>query len=337
MIRLVVFSLLLLWPSLAGAWAKLVSAIPVRATSVFAAPVQQSFDGQAPYDLGKRMVGAWSFDEVSGIRVNRGTCGADCNLNDNATVQSDAVNYTEGTRAALFTDADGDFLSCTHAVCGDELGIAGSVTYGCKIRKTIDDTSASYIFSKLTGSAGYRMTRDNDNDRVTCTAGNGTVAADSTAINSVLVNTWYHVACRFDDEAGSATEDELEAFIDAGGTGSPASLTSLTVGATTFTMSLSSLGLDGQVDDCFVSASAMSDQSLCFHCSCSGNAEACTCDADNPLAYKACTVDSDCQGAGRTAARCDTTNGTCSGWNTGGNPGCGGCTLPACDFWPTVL
>lgn len=271
-------------------------------------------------------------DATAATRLSTGgTCGADCNLTNNSTgsgVTQDTTNFVEGIASASFADADAEILTCTHAVCGDtaELSVNGSVTYLCYTRKTVDGTGSSYIFNKLTGNNGYRMTRDNDNDRITCTAGNGSAAADSSAINSHLVNNWYHAACVFND-----TTNELEAFVDAVGSGSPATLTSLGTGATTFAISTSTIGWEGQTDNCVVYPAAFDDAELCRDCSCMTSGELCSCDPTEPTNYKPCTVDADCREGTHNVAICDTTNGTCSGYNTGSNPGCRGCTLTACN------
>jgi hypothetical protein len=64
-------------------------------------------------DWAASFVAIWNFDEASGNRLaSGGTCaaGTDCDLTDNNTVSSDAVEKVEGARSAYFDEAGGNSL-----------------------------------------------------------------------------------------------------------------------------------------------------------------------------------------------------------------------------------
>lgn len=88
--------------------------------------------------------------------------------------------------------------------------------------------------------------------------------------------------------------------------------------------------MEGQLDEAFVITQTLAASEICRVCSCGIQGTACECDTGTPANYKACTVDADCQDFS-AAGRCDTTSGTCQGRNHATDPGCGGCTLPACN------
>src|SRR3990172_12050712 len=103
--------------------------------------------GTPATDWSGSFVAWWDLEEGSGTRIaTGGTCasGTDCDLTDNNTVGQDTTNFVEGTAAALYVQANNEYLSCTAATC-NKLLFTNSFVAGCWAR-TVDDTAAERRF-----------------------------------------------------------------------------------------------------------------------------------------------------------------------------------------------
>jgi len=274
------------------------------------------------------MIAVWKMEEASNsTRLNAvgATCGADCDLANSGTVGKDTTSFVESTASVDFNSAV-DLLSCTDATCGTsgaELDCVGDCTFGCWVRPTSD--SVLRIIVKNTATPGYLLSRGSTNDNYSCFIGDGTNQTTNMANGSAPIDEWHHAVCREND----ATNTQ-QGFVDGAVSGSSATQGGVAASTNTFALSNTTLPHVGQLDECFVANKAVTNAQICRICSCGVDGTYCLCDQDAATAYLACATDADCQKFSAHGT-CDTTSNTCQGRNHSTDPGCGGCTLPACN------
>jgi len=271
--------------------------------------------GVAAQDWGLAFTAVWSLDEASTgtsavTRVKTaGRCAVGvCDLSDQNTVPSDAVNKQEGVRAASFTVANLEALSCTS--CAALKPAAGqSVTAGCWARHTAGSYGPMLsIFGGATGG-WYLDSRNTDATHSSLAFGVGpsgaTTVQATTAPGTLPLNTWTHAIGRFD-----ATGGQGQIFVNGQASGAATSQSGFgAVAPSGFSLSAPFGGYawNGQLDECFVTPRALTAAEICRICSCGVDGTRCTCDATAPASYL----------------------------TTGRNAGqCGACALPACNAPP---
>jgi len=265
-------------------------------------------------DWGGAFAAVWDLDEQSdgSAPVTRaaiaGTCssGGDCDLTDDNTTPSDAVNKQQGARAASFTRSNAESLSCTSPACSEIRPAAGaSVTTGCWARHNAG-TYGAITVAYGSGTGGWYLDShfgDPNHDSVAFGVGadSGSTLEVATANLTMPNDTWRHVVGRFDDTAGQS-----DIFLN-GESATTGAATGFGTQPSTFSLSSSSAGFgwDGQLDECFVATFALTDQEICRICSCGIDGTRCACFASTYVS------------TGRNTTEC------------------GNCTLPAaCDAPP---
>lgn len=216
-------------------------------------------------DWGDDMIAWWSLDQdtTASRTATGGTCGSGCDLTASGSIPRSTSTKQEGAASVDFDFAETDTLSCLDANCS-ALERAGSgdhsLTWGCWVY----DDFGSTVFPMTkdpaaTDTSGYAI-RLSSGSSVSClVGGTGDVAG------GFGTNAWHHAACTFDD-----TANEVETFLDATPTGSPASVSSMTENSQAFTIGGDGAMTDyvGHIDECFVYEGKLSDASICRICSC---------------------------------------------------------------------
>lgn len=260
------------------------------------------------------MIACWECEEATGAtRANiGGTCGSNCDLADDglADVVKDTTNFVVGTASCSFNGSTA-FLESSTTTAGD-LNQATSKSWGCFARATQDTTFAVAMSGFGTGVQGgdnYRFARSAAADRAATRMGLG-VAGTGTDANGVTnawdnTSAWHHVGGTFND-----TADTLQTYLDGAVDGASVSVTTMfTSAALTGNRFYLGLGTDtaqgftGQLDDCWVYGGVLGSTDWCYICSCGTNGSLCMCSGASYVS------------TGRNAT----------------SPGCGSCTLPACN------
>ena len=213
------------------------------------------------------VVAWWNLDEPSGTRyATGGSCGADCNLSDVNTVSQDATNKMEGSGAASFSIANGEYLECSDATCGGigKLDFNSNLTMACWARRT-SGGGVRNIFQKLSGSPsnGYRfqLLSGGQLQYGLYNAGSG---CSTNGQSSAPVDTWHHWGIAFNDIAKT-----VQMYFD-GKTEGSALACPTGIGDSTRNFSISQSGtsqsMDGQLDECFAANQAYTNQQVCEIC-----------------------------------------------------------------------
>lgn len=281
----------------------------------------------APTDWSGSFVAWWGEEEAANATAladGATTCGAgtDCDLTDSNTVGRDTTNFVEAAKSGLFVGANNEYQSCADATC-DELDCAGaSVTFGAWIRPA--SLTDNQVITNNSGDDGY-ASLISSTGALRCDVGNTSI---NSAASALATSTWAHAVCRETDGT-----DLLQPFINGATSGTAGARASCTADTSVFYLSSNASGndMDGDIDEAFVTFVALSNAQICRVCSLGINGIYGMCDGVTPTTYKACTIDSNCQVVGNTTAKCDTTSNTCQGRNHASAPGCGGCTLTACN------
>src|SRR3989338_5675522 len=213
------------------------------------------------------VVAWWNLDEPSGTRyATGGSCGADCNLSDVNTVSQDATNKMEGSGAASFSIANGEYQECSDATCGGigKLDFNSNLTMACWARRT-SGGGVCNIFQKLSGSPsnGYRvqLLSGGQLQYGLYNAGSG---CSTNGQSSAPVDTWHHWGIAFNDIAKT-----VQMYFD-GKTEGSALACPTGIGDSTRNFSISQSGtsqsMDGQLDECFAANQAYTNQQVCEIC-----------------------------------------------------------------------
>ena len=216
------------------------------------------------------IVAWWSLDEASGTRAaTGGSCGSDCDLGNQGSVERNATIYKEGSASATFETETFDKLSCTASTC-DELFISGSITYGCWSWKDIDNTNGYFLrATKSFGGQtdGYLLSHLRWIYKSGCMIGNGTAYVSAYSANNAFpVNTWIHTICRFDDNA-----DTIQPFINGELSGISNTTNTMDNIGNNLNFTLSDVGtstsnINGSMDECFVANQAYTNSQICEIC-----------------------------------------------------------------------
>jgi len=202
-------------------------------------------------------------------RVNaQGTTAA--NLTPNVSISNDTVNKMEGAAAASFT-ADSQVMT---GGAGAITAFTTAMTLGCWQRSTRSGTNERSL-SLYDSGGGLGILFDHAASGIynvfIDTSGSGGIQV-ATAV--VAANTWHHVVTKF--SAGTATVylDGVSANTGAaaGQVGPLAGTSSVLIG--------NGHGVGafwGQVDECWVTASALPDAAVCRICSCGLDGSLCSC------------------------------------------------------------
>ncbi|OGL69480.1 hypothetical protein A3D60_04140 [Candidatus Uhrbacteria bacterium RIFCSPHIGHO2_02_FULL_47_29] len=210
------------------------------------------------------VVARWNLDEPSGARAaTGGSCGSDCNLTAQSTIPpgQNISNKQEGIASIDFSGPDNRWARCADATC-DELDVLHNATVGCWAYST-DDTATNQMVNNLAGNGGYRINRLSSNDSAQVGIGDGTdVVSGSSNANTWLANAWTHVAFTFEDLINTA-----KIYIN-GEQKSTFSRQDLAGGTGDFYLSYTYAPQDwqGQIDECFVSNNALTNQQVCEIC-----------------------------------------------------------------------
>ena len=275
-------------------------------------------------DWGPAFSGAWSLDEASDgtnpvTRLkSAGSCpGADCDLTDQQNTlggyaPSDAVNKQEGLRSAVFQNRQ--TMDCVLASCNEIIPAGGeSVTAGCWARHTA--TTYGPVAAAYSGGAigGWYLDSDqsaasHDSIAFGVGASGATTLEAKSAAGALPIDAWRHVVGRFDNPANDA-----RVFINGAASGTSAAATDFNASTrpSEFQLgaSFDTYKWDGNLDECFVIKTPLSDAEICRICSCGVDGSLCFCEGTTYA-----TPDS--FGKGRNTTEC------------------GGCTLPACNAGP---
>src|SRR3989344_4470379 len=216
------------------------------------------------------IVAWWSLDEASGTRAaTGGSCGSDCDLGNQGSVERNTTIYKEGSASATFETETFDKLSCTASTC-DELFISGSITYGCWSWKDIDNTNGYFLrATKSFGGQtdGYLLSHLRWIYKSGCMIGNGTAYVSAYSANNAFpVNTWIHTICRFDDNA-----DTIQPFINGELSGISNTTNTMDNIGNNLNFTLSDVGtstsnINGSMDECFVANQAYTNSQICEIC-----------------------------------------------------------------------
>jgi hypothetical protein len=288
----------------------------------------------------------WSLDESSGTRsVQSCASCSDCNLTDNFTVTQNTTAFIEGTAAADFAVANTEWLSCTDAVC-NELDYTSTLSAGCFVRRATVSAWQNLLTKKTPGTVdGYALMAHSifgecadptnalfaivdDGPSSPCIA--CSTATSDTTDRLSSTETWYFTGMVYDD-SGDTLTIYLRGGVDS---------VSCTQGAIDNAIAFN-LGAqngtwhhNGELDECWsVGGKALTAAELCRICSCgpSNVDNRCACNSANQTLYFPCLTNADCN-TGDGNGICDTTAGTCQGYN---HSECEGCTLPtACNASP---
>ena len=230
------------------------------------------------------MTGLWYLEEgTTNTRVSSGTCTTACGLARSGNTDRDSTLKQQGSYSNVF-DGTGDFLSCTNANCGSDLGVAssggtgGSVSWGCWIRPESSSNEVALARTNSENTAGYSLSALMD--QVIGFRFDTTCRVNSTSVtrpydDASLLNLWLFVVCSFDDSANTLT-----LFFNgaSAASGSVSSITSVTdpfyIGSAAF----SGGDFDGNIDECFVYKGPMDATDACRICSCGVDGSLCTYD-----------------------------------------------------------
>ena len=324
---------------LMGLWFVPPAAITVEHTQAPLVELAQDYGSGVPTLWGGRnlvspldwsgAVVAWYDCEGAPTTFNQsgGTCGADCNLTESGTVGADTTTFVEGTQSCQF-DASTDLLTCVDATC-DELDFANQDFTFMLWARFDNFTTALSTVRNMAGATlgGYQSFAQATTGAMRCRYQDAATTDGPLSTTGRSTTTWYHISCAFDQSTDyTLFVDEVSDTVDT-------TLGTLAAGDADFTLSAVPSPLIGRLDEVAVASTLWTALQRCRKCSCgvSQLTNRCMCTAQDPSQYAACTTDADCRPSGNTTARCSATTQTCTGLNSTTNPGCGSCTLPACD------
>lgn len=229
-------------------------------------------------------LGAWMLDEASGTRVNaQGTTNLD--FVPTGTVTNDTVNKMEGTAAANFAGGRFDSVALLTLPSTD-------FTYGCWLR-TVDSVGPTgrgivqlYHSGTASGFYGNLVNGVSEFDPIPTT---GKISAPTTT------GVYMHWVGTNTATTKVLYKDGVQVATAAG--------VNLSSQARTWQLVQSS-NWNGQMDECFLVASALTAPAVCRICSCGLRGEQCTCNGAafvstgrNATSCGSCTLPANCAAA----------------------------------------
>lgn len=278
---------------------------------------------ELPVDWGNSWQAWWDMDEASGNRAQSGGSASGCGLTEYNGVPG-STDKVEGDRSSDHNKPDIEYFANT--CTGLRMTSSESVVYGGWMQPdTWSSVMNLYMWWGQNSTGRYSLAWL-DNGRIECAIANDPSTICNNGKSTVVSSgDWKHVVCLYDNG-----NDDLDMYIDGKFVQNTTCTTTMDTSTTTFTIGRqnTTYGWDGHTDEPGVSKVVLTASEICRWCSCGIDGWNCDCDDTTPANYKSCTTDADCRSG---AAKCATTAGECRGNNEGSDPGCGSCTLPACN------
>jgi hypothetical protein len=292
--------------------------------------------GQPAGDWSDNTIAWWDCEDSGDLGAQAGgSCGTDCDLTNYNTVTQDTTNYREGAASCSFDADANEYLSCVGATCeelkldtlsGDKDWIVGG-WYWVDLSHA-NANHKTWLMIQGGPWEGYYMEVRKSTTQIIGWVGDGAVPPGTwSGSTSWPDDQWRHAIQTFDD--GTDGGEVYENGSDVGG----GSQEDTDGSEGPFFISYSGTGsdLEGKADEIFVMENVtLSAAEACYIPSCGLAGQFCTCRTLDGTKYLGCAVDADCRQCATCSASavCDTTNGTCSGYN---NTRAGGCTLSDCN------
>jgi hypothetical protein len=236
------------------------------------------------------MLAAWMLDEASGTRVNaQGNAALD--LAATGAVAQTTTNKVEGVAAATFTDAT-TYLAVTAAPLSN---LISPLSVGCWSRPTT--SPALGFFAGRWGTHGYLLDQEGTNFRFYIRVSSSNAQTSGGGFPSI--NTYHHAV-------GTYNHPTITLYVDGVFSGSATSPSPLPTEAVAFQLATSNGAFQyaGQLDECFITNTALSAAAVCRICSCGLRGEQCICTGAsytstgrNATACGACTLPTNCSAA----------------------------------------